>query len=1134
MRRMSLYMVCALLWLLAAVGANAQSTNSGDIRGSVTDATGALVPDVQVTVLNVDTGVVKNFTTNRDGLYDTASIVAGSYKIIFSKVGFDKFARGPITLQVGFTTVNAELKVGSTNEEITVTSDVPLLTTETGEQTTTLESKSMSQLPQTTQTWENFMILLPGTTGAPGGNQGAASPGQGASSNGNLPYSNILADGVSTSLSHSQNANTAIFETVSELQVSLSSFSAQYGIGGMIINQITKGGTSQFHGSAYDYAQNNFLNAASFGFASQPKVAFKRYHNFGGSVGGPILKKKMFFFFDYDQILSHGQASGTNDIPTPAVMSGDFTGQLTIYDPTTQTYGTDANGNKYPIRKSFLEEYGKNAIPQSMFDSVAANFQKWYPTTTDHLAGGKFVTGSTGADGNTQKNFYAVVPQSTPYRKFFGRLDYDITANNRLSLSDTQSDTPVVYPNTVTKCPIGCQTGDVDNNNAQITDVWNISSRTINEARMGYTWQGNFFEDDALGKDYPTQLGWKFAKANTFPAIDFGRNYPYAWIAPSTNYVYKEHVLDPSDVVTMILGRNVLHFGGEMLIYRDDSTVYGNTNAGTLTFGGKYTENWTLNSKGVASASTTTGLEYADFLLGYVQSWSANVSPEYGARLKSPQMFIQDDFKVRPNLTVNMGLRYQINHGWNEVHGNMATFDPTVLNTATNTNGATWYGSTHANGRTSLQADVFNNFMPRIGFSWLPIRNTTLRGGFGLYSYNWSLDAYGNGMGSAVSSSGNASDQTSGITPITILSGDGSTLPYTAASTSPTRFNGSAVGFQVYHAAVPKIYQWNLAVQREINTNTVAEVSYVASHGFNLNRPTDLDQVPASGRTSVQDAANRPYTQYTSVSGNMHDAISNYDSLQASITTRMSHGLSYGFNYVWSHFLDEQDSSGWGSHMGAQYYQDAYNPRANYSNSNFDVRHNFKGQVVYALPIGKGKPFLNRNALMDAVIGGWQISGTGHVSTGQPFTVIGTQATWARAGSAFPNWSGLSATPKHRSTHCMAGYSGCANEWYNPAAFTRPADGTFGNVRRNSLYGPGMSQVNLSGSKTFSIPWENSKLQLRADANNAFNHASFGLPTATLAGAANAGDQYTYSGTQQISGTTMSGRTVQIGMRLTY
>ncbi|MFZ0661587.1 MAG: TonB-dependent receptor [Acidobacteriaceae bacterium] len=1144
----------AMRWILSIflIGATgvclAQSVNSGDIRGTVTDPTGAVIPGTTVTVENVNTGVTKNYTTDGAGVFDTGAIVNGSYKVTFSHQAFTTLVRGPITVQVGFTTLNAVLKVGSVATKIVVTTNVPLLQTESGTQATTLSAKTMDQLPQTGGAdWENFMILLPGATGTSGGNQGSSNPGQGISVNGNLPYSNVLADGASTTLSHSQNANPAIFETVAELQVSTSSFSAQYGTGGVIFNQISKGGTNHFHGSAYDYFQNDALNAAGYNFGGTNAVPFLRYNDFGASVGGPILKNKMFFYFDYDQIVDHGSASNSfNTIPTQAVMSGDFSNSFPIYDPTTQTIAYDSQGNPYPVRESFQQEYGCNCVPASMIDSVASEFQQWYPTPSSHIAGGNFVTGSPNSENEPNNNFYSTLPQSTPYRKYFGRFDYQITSNNRLSMSDTQSDTPVIYPNSVTACPIGCQSGDVDNNNAQITDVWNISPKTINEARMGYTWQGNFFGDLALGKGYASQLGWQFAKADDFPAIQFTRNYPYAWIEPSTNAVYKEHVFDPSDVVTMIRGKHILHFGGEMLIYRDDSTAWGNTNAGTMQFSGQYTEQWTVDpATGIASPNTNTGLEYADFLLGTANNWSANVSPEYGARFKSPQMFIQDDYRVTPNLTVNLGVRYQINHGWNEISGNASSFDPTVLNPSTGTNGAYWYGTTKANGRDALMADVYTTVLPRAGFSWLVLPNTTLRGGFGLYSYNWSLDNYGGnnstyGFGAVFGSAGNISDQTNGITPATQLDGAGTyygtttPLPYTQGSTDPARFNGQGVGYIQYHIPVPKIWQWNLQVQRELGANLVAELAYVGSHGYNLAFPTDLNQVPES-QLSSNDQQFRPYPQYSGISGSTNNAISNYNSLQAEIKKRLASGVTFDFSYVWSHFLDDQDSSAWGSHSGPQDWQIANNPSANYSNSNFDVRNAFKGFAVYELPFGKGMRYLNHNAFLNETVGGWQVAGTLVLISGNPYTVYGTQNTYAQAGSAFPDRNpSVSPYPSHRSSRCQVG-SGCPNEWYNPAAFLQPANGTFGNVTRNSLYGPGIDQVNLSAGKTFFLPWEGMQFQIRADGTNAFNHPSFSPPSVTtLSGSNGPGTPYSYTGQQQIDGTTVGGRSVQLQGRFTF
>jgi hypothetical protein len=1143
---MNKLMLCALSLLLVSgtLPCLGQSVNSGDIRGTVTDTTGALVPGVTVTVLNVDTGVSRDYVSNQDGVYDTSSIVTGSYKLTFSKEGFEKFVRGPITLEVGFTTVNAQLQVGATEEEVTVTSDVPLLQTETVEQSTTLDAKSMAELPQVTQDWENFTILLPGATGTPGGSQGSSNPGQEVAINGNLPYSNILADGASTTLSHSQNAQPATFETVSELQVSSSTFSAQYGTGGVVFNQITKSGTDKFHGAAYDYIQNSAFNAYPYEFGASPvsvgPIPFLRYNDFGFALGGPILKDKLFFYFDYDQIVNHGNSTATNSVPTTAIMSGNFTGVNELFDPTTQTIAHDAAGNPYPVRQSFASEYGNgNVIPSSLIDKIAGEMQAFYPTPTNHIAGGGFVPGSIGSEGEQQYNFYSSIPATNPWRKYFGRLDYDVTSKHRLSMTDNQADNPAFYPSNVTPSPIGWESGDVDNNSSQITDVWNISSRTINEARMGYTYQGNFFTDRSLNKGYPAQLGWQFAEANDIPSIQFINTYPYAWIDPGTNAVYKEHTFDPSDTVTMIRGKHILHFGGELLLFQNNSTPWGNVNAGTFQFSGQYTQQWTVNpSTGLAGPVAGTGMEYADFLLGYANNWSASVVPEFGARMKSPQVFVQDDFKVRPNLTLNLGLRYQINHGWNEVHENMASFDPTVLNPATNTLGAYWYGTTHANGRTAMMANVYNTVLPRVGAAWAVNPKTTFRGGFGVYSYIWSLDTYGGnntvyGMGAALGASGGYTDPTNGIIPATQLDGPGTIfgtttpVPYSPISTSPTRFNGQPAGYVEYHTPVPKIYQWNVSAERQLGANSMVQLAYVASHGFNLQFPTDLNQVPESLFAS-NDTGDRPYGNYQTLTGSTNNAISNYNSLQASITKRMTNGLSLSFNYVWSHMLDDADSSGWGSRAGPQDFQNAYSPAANYSNSNFDVRNAFKGWAVYQLPFGMGKQFLNGNRALDEVIGGWQISGTLVLSSGNPFSVDGTQNTYSLSSNAsvFPNWNpGVSWRPKDQSI----------TNWFNPGAFLQPANGTFGNVRRNSLYGPGLDVVDLSAGKVFSLPWEGIKFELRGDAQNAFNHPSFGVPgDASLGGSNGTGTPYTSSSGAVLSSYTVGGRSLQVAARITF
>jgi hypothetical protein len=242
----------------------------------------------------------------------------------------------------------------------------------------------------------------------------------------------------------------------------------------------------------------------------------------------------------------------------------------------------------------------------------------------------------------------------------------------------------------------------------------------------------------------------------------------------------------------------------------------------------------------------------------------------------------------------------------------------------------------------------------------------------------------------------------------------------------------------------------------------------------------------------------------------------------------MTHGLSLSFNYVWSHMLDDMDSSGWGSRGGPQPYQIANNPAANYSNSNFDVRNAFKGYAVYQLPFGRGKQFLNNSQLLDEAVGGWQVAGTVILQTGNPFSVYGTQNTFALAGSSYPNRiPGVSTTPANRSI----------NNWFNPAAFSQPADGTFGNVPRNSLYGPGINVFNFSAAKSFLIPFkEGIRIEFRADAQNVFNHPSYGPPgNTTLSGSSGAGTPYGGTvGTYAINTVTVNGRNLQLALKVIF
>ena len=1139
----------AVAVLLSGTFALAQSTNSGDITGTVTDPTGAVIPGATVTIKDVVKDVVHTYTTNSAGVYDTGSIVADEYLLTFSKPGFETYERGPVTITVGTTHFNVTLPVGEATQKVVVTTNIPLLNTADGAATDSLEAQTMAKLPQTGQPpdWQAFIWLQPGAAGTPENDSSANSPNAGqVSVNGNLPFASVLQDGATTTLPMSQNSDVTIFETTAEVKVAASAFSAQYGVGNVVYNQITKGGGEQFHGVGYEYFQNNALNAYPYEFGAQNvKQAPLHYNNFGFSFSGPIIRHKVFFYFDYDKTINKGGSVNFATVPTDAVKQGDFTaaGLPTLYDPTTQTVLTSGNcvytGSQYPSgqltvpapcvqRKSFIQEYGSNKIPQSMLNPVALAIEKYLPEPNQ--------AGTSVSSGVPQNNYAYVQPSNNPFNKYFGRLDWDITQKNRLTISETEGDNPQIGYGPV--CPINCGSEDVSRNNAEVSDVWTFNDSLINEARFGFTNQFNFFHPDTYQKGYPEKLGLTQAVADVFPNVGLG---PYMGLYAGTNAVYKEFVYDPSDVVTLILGKHILHFGGEFLIEQANATSWGNMNAGSLGFSGDYT------AAGGAATQSDDGAVYADFLLGQENSWNASNTPEYGARQKLPQLFIQDDYNVLPTLTLNLGLRWQGNTGWSEVKGNEAVFDPNVVNPADGSLGAMWYGTTKANGRNRLQKGKFDTFLPRVGFSWQVRQDTVLRGGFGVYGSTWSEDTYGGGMGNAFGESGGYSDNSSGICPVVQLDQNGQSpdttdpgcgIPnshynanaqsimstYLNAPTAPGARNGQGVSYNDYHTPIPTNYQWQLQLQRELGNNYVASIAYVGNHGKDLPFPVDINQVPES-KLSLNPSNPRlsqPYPLFQGINGSTNNAISNYNSLQTVMRKRMANGLEFQVNYTWSHFLDDQDSSGWGSREGWQNYQNAFKPSDNYSQSNFDIRNMFKGQAIYQLPFGRGRAFLNKNVWLDQAVGGWQTSFTWVVQSGNPITITtgDNNTSYNNSGdyTQYPNLVGnyrLQGSTKSR-----------LNEWYNLNAFQVPALYTYGDFRRNTVTGPGLSELNASLGKTFVIwPARDVRFQLRCDATNVLNHASFSQPGNNAIG---------QNQSAQIRGTTVGGRQLELYGRISF
>ena len=1101
----------------------------------MTDASGAAVPGASVSLVNIDTGEHKDFVTNADGIYDTVSTPAGNYNISFTAKGFKKLVRGPITMQVDVITENAPLQVGEATETITVEGGgVPLLETETSHLGGVLESKTINQLPQigagiTGNDWANFNILLPGaagTTSGAGGGEGSGNynAGDAISLNGNLPnYANYLQDGAVVQLPVSNNVDNLLFEAVQEVQVTTSSFSAEYGIGGAVFNQISKGGSNRFHGSGYEFWQNNDLNARPYfqvnngGVIESQQTPFLRYDQWGFSVGGPIIKNKLFFYFVRDRIYDNGGSSvKTSTVPTLAERgigtanpgAYDFSALLgtptptdpcpgCIYDPTTAGVG------------GVRTQFPGNVIPANRIDPVAAKFLSYYPMP------------NAGA-GATTNNFNFVAAAPNPNLRYFGRIDYDMSQKNRISFSISQKDNPGQNINN-TPCPLNCYSGDIDGYNAQVTDTWEINPKMVNELRMSYTKQGNWFVPQTLGFNALSALNLQYAKANVFPNITVGGNGGCCVeLQAGTNAIYIEGLYDPSDVLTLIRGRHILKFGVEVLMGEGDTTPWGNVDAGDFGFTGQYTaQNPNL---------ATTGSGLADFILGDVENWGAKNQQTSYMRLKSPQLFVQDDFKLRPNLTLNLGLRYVATTGMGEIHNAIGAFDPNLVNPTDGSLGYYWFAG--QNNRTTLQKPQYAIFLPRVGFAWSIRNDTVVRGGYGMYTYNYSEDTYdpnnliGLGARTTSTSNGTQPDPLNGLgpNPLIALSASaataGSTLHYVVGSPNannpgqyytPGTYPGA--NFFPYNLSPGRIDQWQVSVEHEFGRDFMASLAYVGSHASNLQYPTDLNQITnptvianiaagAPGYTTQAEIQSfRPFPDWGNITGNNYNAITHYNAMQVAVTKHYSKGLLFSFNYVWSHFLDDQDSSGWGSRAGNQYWQIGDNPSANYGNSNFDIPNAFKGWASYELPFGKSKPYLNGNAVEDAVVGGWRIVGTFIKQSGVPFTIIngnGGTGSFSQCNGCqwYPNIVG---NPNTGLTPPPSTDGPGAFTYFNPTAFAPATSGTFGDSGRNTLRGPGLTVMNLSLAKNFHVG-ERVAVELRSDWVNVLNHPSFGLPGFTVTG----------------------------------
>jgi hypothetical protein len=1074
----------------------AQNANTGEIRGTVQDSTGAVVSGAKVTIINVDTGVSTVTTTTSAGFYDVPSVPTGSYTITFEKTGFKDFVRKGVSLEVQTIGVDATMQVGSINEQIVVTEESPLVETETSGQHVDLGTVAIENAPIVGTDWRAEMTeLIPGVNN--GGGTGQAN-GQAIGVNGTQSYNvNFLVDGGSATAPRDFNGSNFYMplDAMEEASVNSGNAPASYGGGLTTINVITKSGTNRWHGSLYEYIQNTSFNARGF-YNTMGTKSVEHWNTYGGSVGGPILKNKLFFFFNYQRNPSSSPTSGLYTYPTAAMQAGDFFGVAGATGPAFSPTGM-LLGAPDPVALK-LQTY----LP-------AASAKGWIAG----CPGPANVSSITGQTCPTINNFVFNGTSPNTDTWYTGRVDYNITQKQRLSFTfnyfpTTSSYVPAdpLFPNDATSY----QLGKTDNLTGQVSHLLTISSSVLNEFHASASRELDKYKPPSLGKNDPATIGLEpaygtNAPANIFPKITIDQGANTGCIAEGAgcgengniDATLGEGVYTVSDVVTLIKGRHTIKVGGEYDKFYQNYTNWGDITSGNFEFNG-----------------SVTGIPYADFLSGNPYGWFVYESDPTSAHMWTTSLFGSDDIKLTPHLTLNLGLRWQAQSGWGVKNNLFADYDPNLPNSADGGiyKGAILFGGQSDpafGGRLSTIQNADNKeFAPRIGVAWSPAEKWSVRGSFGVFDAPRDAENYTDGalgLGFNPHNNGNGG-YVNGSSPWKLSVGPpaGTVVFPTVQTLSSEIQNFSSAEY--YPRNLPTVYveQFLFSVQHEFTRGLLLDTSYVYTRGRNLNFATDINQAPLSALGCTGYNCGNPNPVFNSIAGQLYDGWSNYNALQLRLQKRMSYGLTAQLNYSWSKSLDTGTGNGHGS--GIDIYQNAYNPHANYGFSDFNATNTLVGQIVYDLPFGHGRQFALPGPL-NQVAGGWRVSTLFQWHGGVPFTPViqssvasgidpGLAPSLSAGSTLYPELVG-NPSSHHTAIALSSSQHPGISGWFNPAAFANPALGTFGSNGRNTLIGPGFTDVDISIAKQFPIR-EAIALEIKADMSNAFNHVNYANPDADV------------------------------------
>lgn len=1025
--------LCALVILGPAIPAAGAQTNEATLSGVVYDTTRAALPGANVNLTNRSTGITRSTTTNETGSYQFPFVVPGTYDLEISLDGFKTLRQEGLELAPAQNArANLTLELGGVNETVSVDATAAPLNTATAAMSSVINGLNAKELPLNGRNFYALPQLSPGVTPPAQGSGNSLRGGFNVSGSGDASNYFIL-NGLDNNDSVTA---TPLFrpsiDAIDQMTVLTGLYPAQYGFlsGGQIITTI-RSGANQFRGSAFEFFRDSAIGTArNFFQTSTPEYS---RHQFGATFGGPIVKGRTFFFASYEGLDLKESVPITTTVPTMAMRAGDFSGLLptvVIRDPAT--------GQPFP----------GNIIPQNRIDPIGAALLAIYPNPTrDTPAGSR----------PTNNHFWNPTrPERTHTYSF--KIDHTFSSADSGYVSLNSNRVSSHEPIGRTGCNGGSPLPGLGCDLTYKADVIGFSEThvfapsLINQLYFGYSMGQQPYSAEGTAIDFWGQFG---KKLRTEMPLDLPlTGIPNLSMTGFTGYqAGSQYRKDPrwqvTDTLSWAAGRHAVTagFSWSRLMANYVRTI---PVSGVLNFT-------------ATSAGPTSGYPVSDVLLGLPASTSwTDRALEMNFSTTSAAAYVQDDFKVSSNLSLNLGLRWEVNSPLTESHNYVNSFDRAT-------------GTPIVAGENGYGDHVYDYdwraFAPRVGFAWQPFAsgNTVVRGGFGTFFNrppvgSQSFLIWGQYPFSAVRTYTSSQSQ-----PVRLSD----PFPATNAVTS------IAVSGVEKEYRNPTTHQWNLAVQRQLPWKVVADVAYVGSLGRNRMNSRNINQAPAGPGTPAQVNARRPYPAYGAITFYTFDGESNYQSLQSKLSRRFSEGLSFTAAYTWGKSIDDTNAR-----------TNQFDPSTGRGPSSFDINHRLVLSGVYDLPFGSGRRWLE-SGLLSYIVGGWTVTPVFQTQTGQPLTAtLSGNFSNSGGGTDRPNLVGDPNKDAPRTPQA----------WFNTSAFRVPvasgqpgATYSFGDAGVGVIRGPGFTNLDVSIVRSLRAR-ENMLIQLRLEMFNVLNTTNFGLP----------------------------------------